>query len=66
MLLMLCAVLGMLFSCISVDDNSGGVSPHYKGVPLVIFDTDIGSSTDDLFALRMLYNYADEGPWSAP
>ena len=34
---------------------------EYEGVPLVILDTDIGSSTDDLFALEMLYRYEDEG-----
>ena len=28
---------------------------------LVILDTDIGSSTDDLFALEMLHRYHDEG-----
>ena len=28
-------------------------------VPLVIFDTDIGSSTDDLFSLEMLYRYEE-------
>ena len=33
----------------------------YSGVPLVILDTDIGSSTDDLFTLEMLYRYEDEG-----
>lgn len=26
-----------------------------------ILDADIGSSTDDLFAMQMLYRYADEG-----
>ena len=30
-------------------------------MPLVIFDTDIASSADDLFALEMLYRYEDEG-----
>ena len=30
-------------------------------MPLVILDTDIGSSTDDLFALEMLCRYDDEG-----
>ena len=34
---------------------------EYTGIPLVILDTDIGSSTDDLFALEMLYRYEDEG-----
>lgn len=57
---MLCSVLGLL-SCTSVDDNEGGYTPPYTGVPIVIFDTDLGSSTDDLIALRMLYNYANEG-----
>ena len=27
----------------------------------MILDTDIGSSTDDLIAMEMLYRYADEG-----
>ena len=30
-------------------------------MPLIIFDTDIGSSTDDLFALEMLYRYEQQG-----
>lgn len=30
-------------------------------VPLVILDTDIGSSADDLFALEMLYRYEEQG-----
>lgn len=34
---------------------------EYTGVPLVIFDTDIGSSTDDLFCLEMLYRYEEQG-----
>lgn len=52
--------LSVLASCSSDnDDNNGG--SEYKGVPLVILDTDIGSSTDDLFALEMLYRYEDEG-----
>ena len=44
-------------ACNNTDD------PHseYDGTPLVILDTDIGSSTDDLFALEMLYYYHDEG-----
>ena len=28
---------------------------------LIILDTDIGSSTDDLFAMEMLYRYQDQG-----
>ena len=53
----------LLLSCtVDVDDNP--VRPdltEYRGVPLVILDTDIGSSTDDLFAMEILYRYADEG-----
>jgi inosine-uridine nucleoside N-ribohydrolase len=30
-------------------------------MPLIILDTDIGSSTDDLFALEMLYRYEEQG-----
>lgn len=39
--------------------NENSTAP--SDIPLVIFDTDIGSSTDDLFALEMLYRYHDEG-----
>lgn len=38
-----------------------GGSARNARVPLVILDTDIGSSTDDLFALEMLYRYEDAG-----
>ena len=41
--------------------KENGSTNEYKGVPLVILDTDIGSSTDDLFAMEMLYRYADQG-----
>ena len=50
----------VLTSC-SNDDNPAGQQQEYTGVPLIIFDTDIGSSADDLFALEMLYRYEDEG-----
>ena len=52
--------LFMLLSCTS-DSDDNPVPPGYKGVPLVILDTDIGSSTDDLFAMEMLYQYEDKG-----
>lgn len=55
--------LSLLSSCTG-DNDDNPVQPEpagYQGVPLVILDTDIGSSTDDLFALEMLYRYADEG-----
>ena len=34
---------------------------RYVGMPLIILDTDIGSSTDDLFAMEMLYRYEEQG-----
>ena len=48
----------VLTSC-SNDDNPPEPQ-EYSGVPLVILDTDIGSSTDDLFALEMLHRYEQE------
>ncbi|MBR2113791.1 MAG: nucleoside hydrolase [Prevotella sp.] len=55
------AFLGMMLS-ISCSNRDNSDSPQeYTGVPLIIFDTDIGSSTDDLFALEMLYRYEDQG-----
>ena len=55
--------LSLLLSCTGdTDDNPVQPGPaEYKGVPLVILDTDIGSSADDLIAMEMLYRYADEG-----
>ena len=47
-------------SCKSDDDNPPS-EQDYTGVPLVILDTDIGSSTDDLFSLEMLYYYQKQG-----
>ena len=60
---MLAAILAIcgatvLTSC-SNDDNAVQ-QDEYTGVPLIIYDTDIGSSADDLFALEMLYRYEDE------
>ena len=37
------------------------VSCKTDDVPLIILDADIGSSTDDLFALQMLHHYEQEG-----
>ncbi len=53
-----CATL--LLSCCKNDKQLEG-QEGYMGVPLVILDTDIGSSTDDLFALEMLYRYEEQG-----
>ena len=52
--------LSVLTSCSSDNDDTPN-KKEYDGVPLVILDTDIGSSTDDLFAMEMLYRYMDEG-----
>ena len=46
-----------LTSCSNDDDAVEPEQQAYSGVPLIILDTDIGSSTDDLFALEMLYRY---------
>lgn len=45
----------------SCNDNDEPSKQNYDGTPLIILDTDIGSSTDDLFALEMLYYYHNEG-----
>ena len=58
-ILTICSAM-VLTSC-SNDDDSAGQQSEYAGMPLIIYDTDIGSSTDDLFALEMLYRYEDEG-----
>ena len=55
-LFLLCSI-GMT-SCTANDEPS---KRSYDDVPLVILDTDIGSSTDDLFALEMLYYYQNQG-----
>ena len=47
-------------SCTNYDTNPV-VPQQYDDVPLVILDTDIGSSTDDLFALEFLYHYQQQG-----
>ena len=52
---------GMMFfvSC-SHKDNTDSPLVH-ADVPRVILDADIGSSTDDLFVLEMLYRYEEQG-----
>ncbi len=56
------ALFGVMFfvSC-SHKDNTDSPQVYAADVPLVILDTDIGSSTDDLFALEMLYRYEEQG-----
>lgn len=55
-ILLLCSI--EMASC---NDNDEPSKQNYDGTPLIILDTDIGSSTDDLFALEMLYYYHNEG-----
>ncbi|MBR7094003.1 MAG: hypothetical protein IKI48_04330, partial [Prevotella sp.] len=50
-----------LSACSDDDGPAGGDEREYKGIPLVILDTDMGSSTDDLFALQLLHRYEQEG-----
>ncbi len=55
--ILVCAAMVSLTSCSNDDDVV--VLEEYSGVPLIILDTDIGSSTDDLFTMMMLYRYQD-------
>ena len=56
---LVCSAMILLASC-SRDDNPTVQPYEYTGVPLIIMDTDIGSSTDDLFTLVMVYNYQEQ------
>ncbi len=60
---LLWAVMALVVVSCSKDDsntpeNEGG---SYTEIPRIIMDVDIASSTDDLFALQMAYNYDHEG-----
>ena len=48
-------------ACSSDNADIPAAAQEYTGVPLVILDTDMGSSTDDLFSLEMLYYYQQQG-----
>lgn len=48
----------MLFACSKEDPTP---EPQPPAVPQIILDTDIASSTDDLFAMQLLYRYASQG-----
>ena len=56
---LLCAVI--LTGCSTDNDDNPAPALAYTGVPLIILDTDIGSSTDDLFSLEMLHYYQQQG-----
>ncbi len=53
---LLILAVAVLASC-----SKGKGGTPYDGVPLIILDTDLVSSTDDLFAMEMLYRYEEEG-----
>jgi hypothetical protein len=57
-ILILCGPF-LLVSCTDDDFPTDNVEAVYTGVPLVIFDTDIGSSTDDLFALEIITVFSE-------
>jgi hypothetical protein len=59
-ILTLCGTL-LLASCADNSTSADEGEQAYTGIPLVIYDTDIGSSTDDLFGLEMLCRYEEEG-----
>ena len=48
----------MLFACGKEEPTP---EPQQSAVPQIILDTDIASSTDDLFAMQLLYRYAAQG-----
>ena len=48
----------MLFAC---EREILKPEPQQPTVPQIIIDTDIASSTDDLFAMQLLYRYASQG-----
>ena len=53
--------LTMVSGLASCTKNNPVVPQENEAVPLVILDTDIGSSTDDLFSMEMLYDYQKQG-----
>ena len=58
----LCSIMLAAVTSCSKDSTTTAISlVEYTGVPLVIFDTDISSSTDDLFSLELLYRYEEQG-----
>ena len=48
----------LLFACSKEEPTP---EPQPTAVPQIILDTDIASSTDDLFAMQLLYRYAAQG-----
>ena len=53
-------ICGLTLMAACSNDDYPSEPQEYSGVPLIILDTDIGSSTDDLFSMMMLYHYQDQ------
>ena len=58
--LMLCC-LAVVSCCLLLAACGKDRQKETAAVPAVIYDTDLGSSTDDLFGLELLYRYHDQG-----
>lgn len=54
-------LIGMIALTSCSDDDDVQIPGEQTGVPRIVLDVDICSSTDDLFAMEMLYRYADQG-----
>jgi inosine-uridine nucleoside N-ribohydrolase len=53
--------MGIIGLTLCSDDDDAPTPVEQAGVLRIILDVDICSSTDDLFAMEMLYRYADQG-----
>ena len=54
-------LIGMIALTSCSNDDDVQIPGEQTGVPRIILDVDICSSTDDLFSMEMLYRYADQG-----
>ncbi len=52
-------VFGLLLSACSEDDEDSAQKDR-QDTTYIIYDTDIGSSTDDLFVLGIIYYFANQ------
>ena len=57
-LIFLAFTVFLLYACSKEEPTP---DPQQTAVPQIILDTDIASSTDDLFAMQLLYRYASQG-----
>ena len=54
-------LIGMIALTSCSNDDDVQTPGQQMGAPRIILDVFICSSTDDLFAMEMLYRYADQG-----